>query len=425
MLERLAMHHVGPVKQLELNLKPRLNVLTGDNGLGKTFLLEVAWWALTGAWTGEVVRPWPHPAVGALEYKRRAVDAPSGPPWVSTFDRHAEQWRTNFNGTNRARHLTFYAHVDGGVSIYDPVRGFMIERQEGLPTLGPLIFRRDDVWYGLQRDNQAVCEGLLRDWATWQRESGEPFAQLTRVLRHLSPSPDELLEPGRLKRVSVRDARDYPTLKMPYGQEVALHHASAGMQRVLGLAYMLVWAWREHQITSELIGHPPSREIVLIMDEVEAHLHPQWQRRIVPALLAVMEALTGASDIAIQLILSTHAPLVLASLEPRFDPSQDAIWELDLAADEDGQQVVVAEVPWRRRGDANAWLTSTAFDLKEARSVEAEDAITQALALLRQPDPDLSALEAVDKQLRAALGDTDRFWLRWSAFLEAQREAAL
>ena len=28
-----------------------MNFLTGDNGLGKTFLLDIAWWVLTQTWS--------------------------------------------------------------------------------------------------------------------------------------------------------------------------------------------------------------------------------------------------------------------------------------------------------------------------------------------------------------------------------------
>lgn len=52
MLKRLELENVGPAPRMELNLAPRLNLVTGDNGLGKSFLLDVAWWALT--------RKWPH-----------------------------------------------------------------------------------------------------------------------------------------------------------------------------------------------------------------------------------------------------------------------------------------------------------------------------------------------------------------------------
>jgi predicted ATP-binding protein involved in virulence len=52
MLEGLRLENVGPAPKMVMDLAPRLNLITGDNGLGKSFLLDVAWWALT--------RKWPH-----------------------------------------------------------------------------------------------------------------------------------------------------------------------------------------------------------------------------------------------------------------------------------------------------------------------------------------------------------------------------
>ena len=54
MLERLRLRNVGPVPELELDSRRRVNLLTGDNGLGKTFLLDTAWWSLTGHWPHDV-----------------------------------------------------------------------------------------------------------------------------------------------------------------------------------------------------------------------------------------------------------------------------------------------------------------------------------------------------------------------------------
>lgn len=50
MLRALRLCNVGPAPELELTLAPRLNLITGDNGLGKSFLLDVAWRALTRKW---------------------------------------------------------------------------------------------------------------------------------------------------------------------------------------------------------------------------------------------------------------------------------------------------------------------------------------------------------------------------------------
>jgi hypothetical protein len=47
-LKLLSLHGVGPSRELSFTPGERLTMITGDNGLGKTFLLECAWWSLTG-----------------------------------------------------------------------------------------------------------------------------------------------------------------------------------------------------------------------------------------------------------------------------------------------------------------------------------------------------------------------------------------
>ncbi len=48
MLEYLKLENVGPAPRMEVEFAPRVNLITGDNGLGKSFLLDTAWRALTG-----------------------------------------------------------------------------------------------------------------------------------------------------------------------------------------------------------------------------------------------------------------------------------------------------------------------------------------------------------------------------------------
>ncbi len=57
MLDSLYLRDVGPSREMKLELAPRLNVLTGDNGLGKSFALDIAWWALTDNWPGPPAWP--------------------------------------------------------------------------------------------------------------------------------------------------------------------------------------------------------------------------------------------------------------------------------------------------------------------------------------------------------------------------------
>jgi hypothetical protein len=369
MLEALEFENVGPAPELGLEFKPRMNFLVGDNGLGKSFLLDVAWWALTRTWARTRVVPHRPPATSTISF--RYSTGASCYEAASSFDREHDRWMLDDDRPGIPG-LVLYAQVDGGFSVWDPVRNSWRD----LPEL-PAAFRFSarEVWEG-----NDWCEGLIRDWGSWQREAGKSFAALCRVLEALSPSPEEQLTPGELRRIAIGNPKSYPTLKMPYGQDVAVIHASAGMRRIIALAYLLVWTWQEHLAASELRGSAPAREIVFLIDEVESHLHPQWQRRIVPAMLEVMEVLTGTHETAVQLIVATHSPLVLASTESYFMPENDAIWALDLVQGE----VRLEATPWRRRGDANTWLSSPIFDLGEPRSIESERALEAARQLIRR-----------------------------------------
>lgn len=71
-----------------------------------------------------------------------------------------------------------------------------------------------------------------------------------------------------------------------------------------------------------------------------------------------MDVLTGDHAASVQLIAATHSPLVLASVEPHFDASKDAWFDLDL----EGGQVELRRRPYVRLGEVGNWLTSDAFD---------------------------------------------------------------
>jgi hypothetical protein len=293
--------------------------------------------------------------------------------------------------------------------VWDPVRNLRRWGEfawgENSSIARAYNFSRDALWNGLAEEGRVLCEGLIRDWVSWQRQRTESFDQLEEILRVLSPDQEEL-RPGEPVRVSLTDVRDHPTLDMPYGR-VPLVLTSAGMKRIIGLAYLLVWAWQEHLQASKHRRQSPVKQIVFLIDEIESHLHPKWQRLILPALLKAIERLS--SEINIQVVVTTHAPLVLASVEPLFDEDQDALFTFDLREG----QVEVSRADWRSWGDASAWLTSDVFDLGEARSVEAEQAIQQAKEAMRKPDIPIEERRRIHHDLNAVLKDTDPFWSRW------------
>ncbi len=113
----------------------------------------------------------------------------------------------------------------------------------------------------------------------------------------------------------------------------------------------------------QLLGERPTSQVVMLIDEVESHLHPRWQRTILRSLLSLMKDLH--EEATMQLVTATHSPLIPASAEPFFDASQDAWFDLDLVAGEGGERVVqLTRRDFVRRGDVSSWLTSEAFDLR-------------------------------------------------------------
>jgi hypothetical protein len=310
--------------------------------------------------------------------------------------------------------LILYAQVDGGFSVWDPMRNYWTEDAPDRPNA--FLFTPDQVWKGNEH-----CKGVIEDWLLWQAGNDRKFKLLTQVLDTLSPSANEKIVPGEPREITIKDKGPTPTLRMPYGEDVPLNHASSGMRRIIALAYLLTWAWHRHEEAAKLRREEPAREIVFLIDEIEGHLHPQWQRRVVPSLLRVMDVLTGKHRTKTQLIAATHSPLVLASVEPLFDAKQDSWFDLDL----EQRNVILRKREYCRRGEIDNWLTSPAFDLKEPRgSVEAEEAIQAALALVRQGAPDKADIDRVNRLLQSVLGDTDRFWVRWTSFRDTHNERA-
>lgn len=409
MLRELTIDGVGPIKDARLSFAARMNLLTGDNGLGKSFLLETAWWALTRTWTGAPA--WPGAATEArigYTYDGRAGSVARDVPWRDGG------WQVG-PGRPPIPGMVIYAGADGGFGVWDPARNYSRKGDAERPAA--FVFDRDAVWTGLHDDGRSLCNGLIEDWVFWQLEGGEAFRQLESVLAALSEGPPvPPLRPGPPGRLPQPDTTRYPTLRMPYGKDVPIVHASAGMRRIVALAYLLVWAWQEHQEACRQSGEAPVGRIIFLIDELESHLHPRWQREILPALLKVMEALTGDRAVDVQIIAATHSPMVMTSIEPHFDAARDRVWTLDL--DLDDGRVRLTPFDWSPGGDANAWLVSDLFDLSQPRSRPAEDAIAAIADLMRDPNPSEAAIRAADVELRAAgLRQTDPLGARWHWFM--------
>lgn len=408
MLNTLSVTNLGPADTLSLTFSSRLNVLTGDNGLGKSFILDVAWWVLTRQWAG--LPAWPREGSTAqidATLSGKSTDS----EFKGTFEPDGTRWKAS-SGRPIDPGMVLFAQADGGFAVYDATRR---ENQH-------VRFAPHQIWEGVRteatveqeaatrRKSSVICRGLLEDWVTWQTRNSPQFERLRSFLAALSP-PQTPLVPGDPVKPPFLDELEVPTVIMPYGQAIPAHYLSAGVRRVMAIAYLIVWAWTRHVDDQQARDKAPTSRIVLMVDELEAHLHPKWQRTILPALLGVMSQLGDMPFV--QVIAATHSPLVLASLEPHFDASQDRLSVFDLV---DGAVRIFSPV-FEPQGDVSNWLVSDLFELGEASSLEAEEAMIDAMNVLNLKQPALTDIARVDEKLRnARLVPGSAFGARWAWF---------
>lgn len=408
-LTYLEVNSIGALDHAMFEPSRRLNIVTGDNGLGKTFLLDLAWWALTQDWAD---RPaWPrHPTRrdGAIKF---AVGA-STPSRVikARWNPSSSEW-TLPERSAAISGLVIYARVDGSFAVWDPAntifKGTEFKVADDRRIWPGVKFTREDVWDGTSR-----IEGLIRDWVKWQEVPAKyPFAEFEAVLKRVSPPDLGPLRSGSPMRLPG-EIREIPTLVHPYG-EVPILFASAGIKRIVTIAYLIVWAWQEHKVQAKQAGRPEERQMVVIIDEVEAHLHPKWQRVILPALMGIASDLSP--ELSMQMLVASHSPLVLASSEPVFNPEQDRLFHMDLSPN---GKVTVQHVPFELRGSPDSWLSSRVFEIAIPGSPQREAAIKKAIALQVEAVPSTRMIRKVSNELREHLPPEDPFWARWVFFAQ-------
>ena len=236
-IDSIEMTEVGPAPVLRYQPAPRLNIVTGDNTLGKTFLLECAWWAITGTWNRYPAEP-RRDARRSLPRLKFSLNV-SGRErrFVSKYSFERQSWSPARSASERLGGLAIYRCHDGSFAIWDPASS-----GEG-PHSGTIVLDKVSLWHGKAGVNDygqrvSMCNGLLSDWVDWQTRSSrfdEIFDTLVRCLRILSPPGGEWLEVDEPSQLPG-DEQEMPALRMRYGT-IPLVHCSAGVQYVVGLVY--------------------------------------------------------------------------------------------------------------------------------------------------------------------------------------------
>lgn len=153
----------------------------------------------------------------------------------------------------------------------------------------------------LVSDQEVIQKMIELDYRSYLK--GQPT--LRKVLDKIGQLASEISEGFRLDFVSVDEDDDgfFPKFSTIDG-ELPLNTMSQGTQSIIQWLAHLVIGYSEYYSYPDELDDRPG---ILIIDEIDAHLHPSWQRRIIPTLTAHFPGL--------QIFCSTHSPLMLAGLK--------------------------------------------------------------------------------------------------------------
>ena len=165
--------------------------------------------------------------------------------------------------------------------------------------------------------SQRICGEVIRDSRS---HNYIPDPYTLRYLLHQRGDPKNITV-LQLMGIDTTDVRNFDSL--PHQEQPAssvytdsgepipiyLGHLSSGTE---GTLLWIRW------LALKMVHHYgferdwASKPAILLIDEIENHLHPTWQRRVIPALL---EHFTG-----LQIFATTHSPFVVAGLKGRAGP---------------------------------------------------------------------------------------------------------
>lgn len=171
-------------------------------------------------------------------------------------------------------------------------------------------------------------------------------------------SDDLLPHEMKIEEITV----DHVWVKDRQGIRLPMRDISDGCRSIYATVLDLVHGMNEVYGVDGLFGKDPqgrtivNRPGVVLIDEIEAHLHPSWQRQI-PEWLKTHFPL-------VQFLVSTHSPLVAQAADP------NGIFVLPSPTDIDREprQLDPLEADRIRLGCAEKTLLGAAFGLKSVRS---------------------------------------------------------
>ena len=316
-LKRVKIENYRAIKRLELQLNPSLTVFHGDNAHGKTSILSAIAVGL-----GSIPKLLPDvSSIGFLKTDRRQLQSlqvelmtANGFAWRRTMGprgkraalRELKEAMEAIVDADREEapplDLPVVAFYDTDRAVFDKPRSrrrFKTEFSRYAALEGALSARTDFKyffkWFYTKENEELREQKERRDFDFRLKDLNAVRQAIASMVRGVS---EPRIEPGPLRFVVSVKSR-------PKTEKLVINQLSGGWRIMLALAADL--AWRMAQGNPHL-DDPLASEAIVLIDEIELHLHPSWQQRVLPDL-----ARTFPNT---QFVVSTHSPQVLTSVRP-------------------------------------------------------------------------------------------------------------
>jgi hypothetical protein len=354
-------------------------VLLGDNGVGKTTLLQCLYMMAPFV---EEVKPWAtagtHPRFStAWRFTRTGFASATLTTEVLANNKDRLRLRVEVDGSERT--MTQYADYDA----FCLCCGYGATRRigsNGLESRGLL-----DAASSLFSPDASLINAV--EWLLQAEFAARGTTADSRAARHrdavknaligLLPDVEDIHVAG-LEEIPPRPRID---VKTPYGV-VSLRDLSVGYQTMVAWVVDLASRMFEAYPDSE---NPLAKAAVVLVDEIDLHLHPRWQREITSYLDQLFPN--------VQFIVTAHSPLVVQA------PGVTNVAVLR----RDGDHVEILNDPEQVRGwRVDQILTSDLFGLESARPVDVERVIERHRDLVLLDEP-TDAEQAELRELEAKL----------------------
>ena len=320
-------HYRGAIA-LPLVFDERLNVFFGVNGAGKSTVLDAL--ALMLSWAVSRIR---HPGSSGRPIAEEdiangkssavidiACSTEIGPfEWKLSKSRpgHLAEEKSTFNGLSeyarsiQARIVETEAQYNIPLLVHYPVNRAVLDI--------PLRIKGKHRFNLLSAHEDALSGGAnFRTFFEWFRER-EDLENENRKYQDDLIKPDDYCYPDpqleAVRRALSQFLPEFSNLTVrrnplrmeveKQGKRLSVNQLSDGEKCMIALIADLA---RRLAIANPTLADPLQGAGVVLIDEIDLHLHPKWQRLVVPRLL---EVFSGC-----QFIISTHSPHVITHVQP-------------------------------------------------------------------------------------------------------------